>query len=60
MPPTRGKTNLALQFLSCPLDAAPALRDALIKKAQLSNYPTCYLVQWIAIADPAGQLRAGC
>jgi hypothetical protein len=23
----RGKTNLALQFPSCPLDAAPALRD---------------------------------
>jgi hypothetical protein len=26
-PPTRGKTNLALRFLSCPLDAAPTLWD---------------------------------
>jgi hypothetical protein len=25
--PTRRKTNLALQFPSCPLDAAPPLRD---------------------------------
>jgi hypothetical protein len=25
--PTRGKTNLALQFPSCPLDAASTLRD---------------------------------
>jgi hypothetical protein len=25
--PTRGTTNLALQFPSCPLDATPTLRD---------------------------------
>ena len=25
--PTRGTTNLALQFSSCPLDATSALRD---------------------------------